>query len=211
MSTARTAVLFDFGGVLTSSVMTAFAEFGTEIGARRLPLRLLATDPESSALLVGHEEGRIGQREFEEGFARRLNEHGVHVEPHRLVDRILSRLRLDEEMIRLVADVRAAGHRVGLLSNSLGDDSYSGVDLLGMFDAVTISAEVGVRKPSHRAYLIACERLGALPEATIMIDDLELNITAAERAGLTGIVHHDAVSTAEQLWAALSQTGTASR
>ncbi|MGW4770810.1 HAD family hydrolase [Nocardia sp. NPDC004278] len=203
----RTAVLFDFGGVLTTAVLTAFAEFGAELGDSRLPLRLLTRDPESSALLVDHEEGRIGQCAFEEGFARRLRAHGADIEAVGLVDRIQSRLHPDPAMIRLVADVRAAGYRVGLLSNSLGDDCYSGFDLPTMFDAVTISAEIGVRKPSRRAYLIGCERLGAAPEQTIMVDDLEQNITAAELLGLGGIVHRDAESTAARLWPALQPRG----
>ncbi|MEU0505064.1 HAD family phosphatase [Nocardia sp. NPDC005998] len=203
----RTAVLFDFGGVLTTAVLTAFAEFGAELGDSRLPLRLLTRDPESSALLVDHEEGRIGQHAFEEGFARRLRAHGADIEAVGLVDRIQSRLHPDPAMIRLVADVRAAGYRVGLLSNSLGDDCYAGFDLPTMFDAVTISAEIGVRKPSRRAYLIGCERLGAAPEQTIMVDDLEQNITAAELLGLGGIVHRDAESTAARLWPALGPRG----
>jgi putative hydrolase of the HAD superfamily len=199
----RTAVLFDFGGVLTTAVLAAFAEFGAELGDPRLPLRLLTRDPESSALLVDHEEGRIGQREFEAGFARRLRAHGVDIDDAGLVDRIQSRLHPDPEMIRLVADIRAAGHRVGLLSNSLGDDCYAGFDLPTMFDAVTISADIGIRKPSRRSYLIGCERLGVAPEQTIMVDDLEQNITAAELLGLGGILHRDAESTAARLWPAL--------
>lgn len=199
----RIAVLFDFGGVLTTAVLAAFAEFGAELGDSRLPLRLLTRDPESSALLVDHEEGRIGQRAFEEGFARRLRAHGADIEAVGLVDRIQSRLHPDPAMIRLVADVRAAGYRVGLLSNSLGDDCYAGFDLPTMFDAVTISADIGARKPSRRAYLIGCERLGVAPEQTIMVDDLEQNITAAELLGLGGIVHRDAESTAARLWPSL--------
>jgi putative hydrolase of the HAD superfamily len=106
-------------------------------------------------------------------------------------------------VIDLVARVREAGYRVGLLSNSLGDDCYAGFDLPAMFDAVTISGEVGVRKPSRRAYAIACERLGVRPEDAVMVDDLEQNITAAERAGLAGIVHTHASATATALTAVL--------
>ncbi|MGA4845102.1 hypothetical protein ACOBQB_02000 [Streptomyces sp. G5(2025)] len=69
----RSAVLFDFGGVLTTSVVAAFDGLGAELGEDpRLPLRLLSGDAESDALLVAHEEGRIGEREFEDGFAARL-------------------------------------------------------------------------------------------------------------------------------------------
>ncbi|MFC7304546.1 HAD family hydrolase [Streptomyces monticola] len=197
---ACSAVLFDFGGVLTTSVVAAFGELGRELGGdERLLLRLLSKDEESSALLVAHEEGRIGESEFEDGFAARLRAHGATVRGPGLVRRMQARLRPDPDTIALVAKVRAEGHRVGMLSNSLGDDCYAGFDLPAMFDAVTVSGEIGVRKPSRRAYAIACERLGAAPEETVMVDDLEQNITAAARIGLAGIVHRDAATTAAAL------------
>ncbi|AKJ14888.1 HAD family hydrolase [Streptomyces incarnatus] len=202
----RSAVLFDFGGVLTTSVHAAFQRLGTELGCDpRLPLRLLARDEVSGALLVAHEEGRIGELQFEQGFAERLRAHGVAVDPAEpgIVRRIQRALEPDHAMIDLVARVREAGYRVGLLSNSLGDDCYAGFDLPAMFDAVTISGEVGVRKPSRRAYAIACERLGVRPEDAVMVDDLEQNITAAERAGLAGIVHTHASATATALTSVL--------
>ncbi|MGW0206461.1 HAD family hydrolase [Streptomyces sp. NPDC003233] len=198
----RTAVLFDFGGVLTTSVLAAFEQLGSALGCDpRLPLRVLARDRASGALLVAHEEGRIGELQFEQGFAERLRAHGVAIDPAEpgILRRVQSAMEPDRAMIDLVARVREAGHRVGLLSNSLGDDCYAGFDLPGMFDAVTISREVGVRKPSRRAYEIACERLGVRPRDAVMVDDLEQNITAAERAGLAGIVHTDAAATAAAL------------
>ncbi|MBF6301296.1 HAD family phosphatase [Nocardia amamiensis] len=199
-----TAVLFDFGGVLTSSVFGAFEALGASLGCDpRLPLRLLGQDSDARALLIAHEEGRIGERQFEQGFAARLRHHGVDVNGSGLVRRIQSTMRADDDMIRLVADVRAAGFRVGLLSNSLGDDCYAGFDLDEMFDAVTISGEIRTRKPSARAYEIACARLGSDPEATVMVDDLRQNIVAAEGVGLTGVLHREASDTARQLWGAL--------
>ncbi|MEU7576152.1 HAD family phosphatase [Streptomyces sp. NPDC041068] len=203
----RSAVLFDFGGVLTTSVVAAFEELGAELSAEpRLLLRLLSKDEESAALLVAHEEGRIGERQFEDGFAARLRAHGVAIEGPGLVDRLQGKLRQDPESIALVAKVRADGHRVGLLSNSLGDNCYAGFDLPAMFDAVTVSGEIGVRKPSRRAYEIACERLGARPEDTVMVDDLRQNIAAAERLGIAGVVHLDAATTAAELARLLAPT-----
>lgn len=201
MTASRTAVLFDFGGVLTSSVIAGFEALGAAIGPDpRLPLRLLAKDAQSSSLLVAHEEGRISQRAFEDGFAERLRAHGANVQGEGLLRRMESAKRPDRPMVELVARVRAARHPVGLLSNALGDDCYAGYDLESMFDAVTISSEIGVRKPSRKAYEIACDRLGATPGETIMVDDLEHNIRAAERVGLTGIVHRDAATTTKELW-----------
>jgi len=198
------AVLFDFGGVLTTSVIEAFTAFGASIGAPGLPLEILSRDPEGKALLVDHESGRIGHAAFEAGYAERLRAHGVAIEAEGLIARMQAEMRPDPETIALVADLRAEGRRVGLLSNSFGDDCYAGFDLASMFDAVTISAEIGVRKPSRRAYLAACERLGTAPEETVMVDDLPHNIEAAARVGLAGVVHRDAARTRAELAALLA-------
>lgn len=204
----RTAVLFDFGGVLTTSVADAFEETGRELGAQPGQLlRILSEDRESGALLVAHEEGRIGQREFEDGYAARLREHGVTAAGPGLLTRLQSHLRPDPGTLALVARLRAEGHRVGLLSNSLGDDCYAGYDLPALFDAVTVSGEIGVRKPSRRAYAVACERLGVRPEETVMVDDLPQNLTSAARIGIAGVLHHDAPTTASALARLLRPAG----
>ncbi|WP_306319421.1 MULTISPECIES: HAD family phosphatase [unclassified Streptomyces] len=208
MSEPRSAVLFDFGGVLTTSLVGAFEELGRELaGDSGLLLRLLTHDEKSSALLVAHEKGLIGQGEFEDGFAARLRAHGADVAAEGLVRRMQAGLRPDPDTVALVAKLRADGYRVGLLSNSLGDDCYAGFDLPALFDAVTISGEIGVRKPSRRAYAIACERLGVAPEQTVMVDDLEQNITSAARIGIAGIVHRDAATTAAELDRLLGESG----
>ena len=197
--TAR-AVLFDFGGVLTSSVLDAFGEFGAvECGDRGLPLRLLGGDPESIRLLTEHEEGRLDHDGFEAGFAARLREHGADVESDGLIAKMQSRLVRDEEMVALVASLRSSGVPVGLLSNSLGRDCYAGFDLPAMFDAVTISGHEGVRKPSRGLYEIGCERLGVPPTEVVMVDDLAQNIVAAARLGMAGVVHRAAAQTSREL------------
>lgn len=194
------AVLFDFGGVLTSSVFEAFGEFGrVECGDARLPIRLLGSDPESQRLLTEHEEGRLDHDGFEAGFAERLRAHGADVVTEGLVDRLQSRLVRDDDTVALVASLRSSGVPVGLVSNSLGRDCYAGFDLPSMFDAVTISGQEGVRKPSRRLYEIGCERLGVPPSEVVMVDDLEQNITAAARLGMAGVVHRSAEETAREL------------
>jgi putative hydrolase of the HAD superfamily len=204
----RRAVLFDFGGVLTSSVFDAFGEFGAaECGDRDLPLRLLGSDPESKRLLTDHEEGRLAHEDFEIGFAARLREHGADVEADGLIAKMQSGLVPDESMIALVASLRADGVPVGLVSNSLGRDCYVGFDLESMFDAVTISGQEGVRKPSRRLYEIGCARLGVDPSEAVMVDDLAHNIVAAERLGIAGVVHRKAADTSRELDRLLARSG----
>lgn len=195
MSASR-AVFIDFGGVLTTSLFEAFEAFGASIGSDpRLPLRVLAKDPEAAVLLVEHEEGRLDDEAFEEGFAARLVAHGASIEPHGLIRRMQSGLKPDPAMHELVQQIRSDGTPVALVSNSLGRDCYAGYELDELFDAVVVSAAVGVRKPSRKIYQIVCDALGVDPHDAVMIDDLQHNLDGAERLGIAGILHTDAETT----------------
>lgn len=197
---ARTAVLVDFGGVITSSVLQAFTDFGASLGGDpRLPLDLLSRDQPSRALLADHECGRIDAEAFERGFAERLRAHGAAVQAAGLTARMQAGMSIDQEVLALLGDLRSAGYPVALVSNSFGNGTYDGVDLAAVADAVVISSEVGIRKPSRRIYAIACERLGIAPEEAVMIDDLRQNLDGAARIGIGGVLHTGAADTRRQL------------
>lgn len=196
----RTAVLVDFGGVLTTSVLAAFEDFGASVGAvPGLLLMLLSRDPGCRKLLAEHESGGIDADAFDRGFAQRLRAHGVAVEPDRLSARMQAGLRRDDDTVRLIDELRAAGVPIAVVSNAFGRDCYAGFDLNALADVVVISSEVGVRKPSRRIFALACERLGVTPEQAIMIDDLQQNLDGAARLGIAGVLHTDAADTRRQL------------
>lgn len=197
---ARTSVLVDFGGVITSSVLQAFTDFGASLGGDpRLPLELLSRDQPSRALLADHECGRIDTEAFERGFAERLRVHGAVIEAEGLTARMQAGMSIDQDMLALLGDLRVAGHPVALVSNSFGTGTYDGVDLAALADVVVISAVVGIRKPSRRIYSIACERLCVAPEEAVMIDDLQQNLDGAARIGIGGVLHTGAADTRRQL------------
>ena len=200
MSASRkTAVLVDFGGVITTSVIGAFRAFGTAVGDTELPLRLLSGDAASKSLLAEHEAGRIDANTFEEGFAQRLRDHGVRVETSGLIEWMQAGLRPDPETIAMLTRLRAAGVPIALVSNAFGRDTYRGFDLTELADVCVISSEVGVRKPSRRIFEIACEHLGVPPTLAVMIDDLQQNLDGAARLGIDGVLHTDGASTAHEL------------
>jgi len=199
VDTGRTAVLIDFGGVVTTSVFAAFREFGATLGDPDLPLTLLARDEAARRLLSDHESGRIDASTFDEGFAGRLRAHGAHVDAAGLSGRMQAGLRRDDETIALLGRLRAAGTPVALVSNAFGRDTYAGFDLQALADVVIISSEVGIRKPSRAIYRIACERLGIAPEQAVMVDDLQQNLDGAARLGIAGVLHTDGIDTAHQL------------
>jgi putative hydrolase of the HAD superfamily len=196
----RCAVLVDFGGVVTTSVLQAFEEFGELLGAPAgLILDVLSDDAVARKLLVDNECGRIDADAFDRGFAERLRAHGVQAEPERLSARMQAGLGRDDGTIRLIDELRAAQVPIALVSNAFGRDCYAGFDLDALADVVVISSEVGVRKPSRRIYAIACERLGIDPRQAVMVDDLQQNLDGAARLGIAGVLHTDAADTGRQL------------
>lgn len=196
----RTAVLIDFGGVITTSVLQAFEQFGELLGSPPGQiLDLLSHDTAARKLLVDHECGRIDADAFDRGFADRLYAHGVVVQPERLSARMQAGLRRDDATVRLIEDLRSAGVPIALVSNAFGRDCYAGFDLDALADVVVISSEVGVRKPSRKIYTIACQRLAIDPRQAVMVDDLQQNLDGAARLGIAGVLHTDAADTRTQL------------
>ncbi|MEU4317608.1 HAD family phosphatase [Nocardia fluminea] len=195
----RDAVLVDFGGVLTTSVLTAFREFGASLGFPDLPVTLLSTDAVASKLLADHESGLIDADTFDTGFAERLRAHGADVDAEGLSARMQSGLARDEATVELILRLRGQGVPVALVSNAFGRDCYAGFDLTTLADVVVISSEVGIRKPSRQIYQLACDNLGVRPEQAVMIDDLPHNLEGAARLGIAGVLHTDAENTGRQL------------
>ncbi|MBF6440292.1 HAD-IA family hydrolase [Nocardia cyriacigeorgica] len=196
----RKAILVDFGGVLTTSVAAAFRAFGARIGVDPdLPIRLIVGDPVVRSSCAAFEAGACSDQQFELILAGALIRHGGRVEPDGLLRRIRAELAPDHEMFELVAGLRAAGHPVALVSNSLGRGCFDGYDLDDLVDVVVVSTEVGLRKPSREIFRLACRELGVEPADALLIDDLPHNIDGAGRAGIDGILHGNAGRTAEEL------------
>ncbi|WP_434966590.1 HAD family hydrolase [Janibacter indicus] len=199
-----TALLIDFGGVLTVPLRRAFGALADDAGLDPdAGLRVLATHEGARTALGEHEVGRLDDEGFEDAFAAALVEAGGRVEPRGLLARLAEHLDLDGPMVDLVREVRAAGVPVALVSNSLGRDCYARVDLDELFDVTVISGQVGVRKPSRQIYRIACERLGVDPGQCVLVDDLEHNLVGAARLGIDGIHHRTADETIPRVRAAL--------
>ncbi|TLF73188.1 HAD family hydrolase [Nocardia cyriacigeorgica] len=196
----RKAILVDFGGVLTTSVLSGFRAFGARVGVDPdLPVRLIVGDPVVRASFAAFEAGACSDQQFERVLAGALIRHGGRVEPDGLLRQIRAELAPDHEMIDLVAGLRAAGHPVALVSNSLGRGCFDGYDLANLVDVTVVSTEVGLRKPTRAIFELACRELGADPADALLIDDLQHNIDGAKRAGLDGILHGNASRTAEEL------------
>lgn len=147
------------------------------------------------------ERGECTVAEFEEILAARLvRTDGGTVAPDGLLKRMLSGSETKvPAMYDLIRTLRAKGLRTAVLSNSWGTDGYPREDFAALFDAVVISAEVGMRKPEPRIFRHAARRVGLNPAECVFVDDIQANVDAAIACGMTGIWHTDPASTATTL------------
>lgn len=93
-------------------------------------------------------------------------------------------------MVDLVRSLRSE-YKVALLSNvgqHIIDTLFTPADIEELFDAVILSSDVHMMKPDPVIFELTAQRLGLLPEECVMIDDIEVNIDGARRAGMQGIV-----------------------
>ena len=195
------AVVFDFGGVLTTPVRDSIAAWLEADGIR--PESFSATLKEwlgrnAAAGSPVHrlETGELSIPEFDALLAARLTTYaGTPVDPTGVLRRLFAGMGADEEMYALLADLRAAGIRTALLSNSWGN-TYPRERLAELMDAMVISGEVGLRKPDPAIYRLALERLGiAEPAAAAFVDDASPNVEGAAALGMHAVLHRDAAST----------------
>lgn len=106
--------------------------------------------------------------------------------------RYLTSLRLYEDVTVLE---KLTGYHVGIITNGAHDEhtdsQLSKVKHLGLSERIqslTISGEIGVRKPNLEIFKVACERADVLPEEAVYVGDtIQNDIVGANRAGMTSI------------------------
>ena len=200
-----TALLVDFGGVLTTSVTRSFRAVCIDMGlppelAKEAFLEAYAGGHDGDGPVHRMEKGEISVDEFAAGLAQIMSgRSGIQVPPDGLVQKLFSLLELDEEMFTAVAAARRAGIRTGLLSNSWGSENYPHHRFDELFDVLVISGDVGIRKPDPAIFALAARRLIVRPGDCVFVDDLDRNIEAAEEAGMIGILHRNAATTIPRL------------
>ena len=146
------------------------------------------------------ERGECTVEEFERWLASRIaRRNGVQVVAEGLLTRMFAGSTMALPMQAAVQVIRTAGLRTALLSNSWGMADYPRDLFPGMFDVVVISGEVGMRKPEERIFRHAAGLLGLESAECVFIDDIEVNVAAAESIGMTAILHRDPPTTLARL------------
>jgi putative hydrolase of the HAD superfamily len=109
-----------------------------------------------------------------------------------LVLQAMLSIRKHDEVLELIAAVRASGTRCYVASNQQTQRAEFMSTSLGyasMFDGELYSCNLGAAKPSERYFELALKAVGAHARSTLFIDDRPENVSGARRAGLASFVY----------------------
>jgi putative hydrolase of the HAD superfamily len=146
------------------------------------------------------ERGECSAHDFEQLLAAELvRRDGQAVIAEGLLRRMFAAGLPQPAMYDTIRALRAAGLRTALLSNSWGCQEYPRGDFPGLFDAVVLSGEVGMRKPEPEIFRHAARVLGLDPAQCVFVDDMAPNVAAALACGMTALLHTEPAATAAAL------------
>jgi putative hydrolase of the HAD superfamily len=211
--TAVRAVICDFGGVLTSPLLGAFASFQDDHGISMEQLGV-AMAAGAAALDGKHplfelECGRITEEHFLDLLRDGLEaELGHRPALHRFKETYFDALDPNEEMIALMAELSGT-HRMAMLTNNVREWEplwRAKLPVDEIFETVVDSAFVGMRKPGHEIYELTVSRLdGITAEECLFIDDTLVNCEAAEELGMTAVHFVDNAQAIPQIRSAVGE------
>lgn len=186
------AVIWDFGGVITSSPFEAFARFEAERGLPAEIIRRTNAANHFDNAWAKFERAEVDLETFDRLFAAESLAFGAEVRGRDVLPLLSGDLR--PEMVEALRRVKGS-FKTGCITNNLPANSIGSktgrslyvADVMALFDHVIESAKIGLRKPDPRIYQMMLDALGVEPERCVYLDDLGVNLKPAREMGMTTI------------------------
>jgi len=184
-----TAVVFDLGGVITTSPLAAFHDYERSAGLPEgIVARLNTTNPHENAW-ARFERSELDREGFVEVFEAEARAAGYDVDATRVLDALHGDVR--PAVVTAIRALRTAGVPLALLSNNAApmDPTTEHGALMALFDVVVESSVEGIRKPEPAIYPLTLDRLSAAVGRTVehaevvYLDDLGPNLKPARDLG----------------------------
>ncbi len=196
LSNPYTTIIWDFGGVITSSPFEAFNRYEVNHSLPKNFIRSInARDPDNNAW-ARFERSEIDAGAFDALFLNEAKAHGHSVRGADVLALLAGDIR--PEMVNVLDHLKADGYQLACITNNVKTGSGASMarsnekaqavaDVMARFKHVIESSLIGVRKPDPVIYKIACETLGVAPENCIFLDDLGINLKPASAMGMATI------------------------
>ncbi|MGY3078516.1 putative hydrolase of the HAD superfamily [Bradyrhizobium sp. LM6.10] len=186
------AVIFDFGGVLTSSPFEAFARYEAERG---LPIDIIRRTNAANHLenaWAKFERAEVDIDTFDKLFATESLARGAEVRGRDVLPLLQGDLR--PEMVEALKRIKTQ-FKTGCITNNLPANAIGSMtgrslyvaEVMVLFDHVIESAKIGLRKPDPRIYQLMVETLKVDPNNCVYLDDLGVNLKPAREMGMKTI------------------------
>ena len=186
------AVIWDFGGVLTTSPFEAFARFEREHG---LPVDIIRRTNAVNHLenaWAKFERAEVDIEAFDRLFAEESLALGAQVRGKDVLPLLQGDLRPEmvEALKRVKASLKTGCITNNLPANAMGSRSGRALyvaEVMALFDHIIESAKIGLRKPNPKIYQMMVEALQVDPKRCVYLDDLGVNLKPAREMGMTTI------------------------
>lgn len=186
------AVIWDFGGVFTSSPFEAFARYERDKGLPADFIRRVNSMNHLENAWARFERAELDLDGFDVAFAAETRALGHEVPGKDVIPLLRGSLR--PEMVAALRRIKQR-HKTGCITNNVPSLQVSApdpntmysLDVMSLFDHVIESSKAGIRKPNPRIYQMMCETLEVSPEACVYLDDLGGNLKPARAMGMTTI------------------------
>jgi putative hydrolase of the HAD superfamily len=192
------AVIWDFGGVFTTSPFEAFARYETQKGIPVGTIRKINSANHEHNAWAQFEQSKVDIDGFDKLFAAEAQALGHRIPGRDVLPLLAGDFRPDviEALRRVKARFKTGCITNNMPHNAAGGPSEGGTsagrslyarEIMELFDVVIESAKIGIRKPDPRIYAMMCEQLGVKPDACVFLDDLGGNLKPARAMGMTTI------------------------
>ena len=195
------SVMFDFGGVITSSPFDAFGRYERQAGLPDGFIRSLnATDPDTNAW-AQLERGDVSFDRFCELYEAEARARGHRIDARQVMAGLGGEVRPQmAEAVRFCA----ARFKTACLTNNFATfdlpERPQVTEVFALFDVVLESRKLGIRKPDPRFYAMACETLAVEPAEVVYLDDLGINLKPARQMGMHTIKVVDPLDALTELY-----------
>ena len=183
------AIIWDFGGVITSSPFNAFNEFEEVNGLPKDIIRTINSENPDMNAWAQYESNSITIDQFNDLFLKEAKAKGFDIKGRDIIKLLKGSIR--ENMVSFLRELKA-DFKLGCITNNVKPSSEENTDnetkeAMSIFDHVIESSIVGIRKPNPEIYMMSCDALNVSPDQCIYLDDLGINLKPARELGMTTI------------------------